>query len=136
VSEKPCLTVYHDGACPLCAAEIALYRRARGAEAITFVDAAPPDTEAVLGPELSREAALARFHVRDGHGRLVSGAAAFAALWRTLPSWRWLGRVVGSWPILPLAELAYHAFLPLRPYIVRALTRIRRGSARARDPLA
>ncbi len=128
MSEKSCLTVYHDGACPLCAAEIALYRRARGAEAITFVDAALPDTEAELGPELSREAALARFHVRDRHGRLVSGAAAFVALWRTLPGWRWLGRVVGTRPILPLAELAYCAFLPLRPHIARALSRLRRES--------
>ena len=127
--EKPSLTVYHDGTCPLCAAEIALYQRARGAEAVMFLDAAAPDTEAELGPGLSREAVLARFHVRDGNGLLVSGAAAFTALWCTLPGWRWLGRVVRSRPILPLAELAYHAFLPLRPYIVRALTRIRRGSA-------
>ena len=99
--EKPSLTVYHDGTCPLCAAEIALYQRARGAEAVMFLDAAAPDTEAELGPGLSREAVLARFHVRDGNGILVSGAAAFTALWCTLPGWRWLGRVVGAADLAP-----------------------------------
>lgn len=115
------VTVYHDGGCPLCAVEIGHYRRAQGAGAVAFVDVADP-TAAPAG-DLTREAALARFHVRDEGGALVSGAAAFAALWRTLPNWRWLGHLVGTWPILPLAELAYRAFLPLRPLIARTLVR-------------
>ena len=120
------LVVYHDGACPLCAAEIAMYRRARGAEALSFVDAADATADAPPAPDLSRRAALARFHVRDPQGRLVSGAAAFAALWRVLPGWRWLGRAVGSRPVLPIAEAAYRAFLPVRPYVARSLARLQR----------
>lgn len=114
----PSLTVYHDGACPLCAAEIALYRRAAGAEAVGFVDASG---EGAPAADLPREAALARFHVRDARGELLSGAAAFAALWRVLPGWRWLGRLVASPVLLPLAEAAYRGLLPLRPRLARAL---------------
>lgn len=41
-----------------------------------------------------------------------------AALWRALPGWRWLGRIVGARLVLPLAEGAYRAFLPLRPRLL------------------
>lgn len=123
---KAKLTVYHDGACPLCAAEIALYRRARGARDVTFVDVADPGSGSLIGGDLPRAAALARFHVRGPDGRLSSGAAGFAALWRVLPGWRWLGRIVGTRAVLPLAETAYRVFLPLRPHIARALRLLRR----------
>jgi predicted DCC family thiol-disulfide oxidoreductase YuxK len=56
------LTVYYDGACPLCRVEIAHYRRQQGADALRFVDVAEP---AACGPGLSHAQALAHFHVRD-----------------------------------------------------------------------
>jgi predicted DCC family thiol-disulfide oxidoreductase YuxK len=106
-------TVYFDGACPVCRREIALYRGRAGAEAIAWVDASSCEPEA-LGPGLRREDALARMHVRLADGRLVSGAAAFASLWSALPGFRWLGRFASIWPVAPLAEAAYQAFLLLR----------------------
>jgi predicted DCC family thiol-disulfide oxidoreductase YuxK len=106
-------TVYYDGACPVCSREIAQYRRARGAENLDFVDVTRCDASQ-LGPDLTRDAALARMHVRDAEGRMVSGAAAFAALWRSLPGWAWLGRVA-SWPVvLPVLEVGYRGFLRVR----------------------
>lgn len=123
----PELTVYYDGACPLCAAEIGHYRRCRGSGAVDFVDLAalpaPSAGAAGLGSDLSRDAALRRFHVRDRAGRLHSGAAAFARLWRALPGWRWLGRVAGNRLALPFAEAAYRAFLPVRPRLARVFRR-------------
>ncbi|HEY8566946.1 MAG TPA: DUF393 domain-containing protein [Beijerinckiaceae bacterium] len=118
---SPDLTVYYDGTCPLCRAEIDHYRRCEGAERLAFVDVA---TEAP-GEGLSRAQALARFHVRGPDGSLVSGAAAFARLWRGLPRWRWAGRLVAAPLVLPLAELAYKASLPLRPRLARLLRRSR-----------
>ena len=116
------LTVYFDGACPLCRAEIDYYRRRPGAETIAFVDV----STTTPGEGLSCAVALARFHVREADGRLLSGAAAFARLWQALPGWRWFGRVVGSRPVLPLAEWAYRGFLPLRLRISRAFGRLAR----------
>lgn len=120
------LTVYYDGACPLCRAEIAHYRGLAGAGRICFVDLAQAEGDAALGPGLDLAAARARFHVRETDGRLVSGAAAFARLWRRLPRWRWLSRLVelrvfGRRPVLPVAEAAYRLSLPLRPRLVRLL---------------
>jgi predicted DCC family thiol-disulfide oxidoreductase YuxK len=118
---KPTLTVLYDGGCPLCRREIALYRRAEGAEAITFCDVSP--AAAAAPPGLSREEAMRRFHVIDAEGRLRSGADAFIALWLSLPRWRWLGRIAGVPPLPWLLERAYRAFLLARPTMQRAVAR-------------
>ena len=125
MGEDAALTVYYDGACPLCRAEIGHYRGCDGAGRIAFVDVAPDGSEAGLGDGLDRAAARRRFHVRDGDGRLHSGAAAFVRLWSGLPRWRWLARAARVPGAMPLAEAAYRAFLPLRPGLARLLVRIR-----------
>ncbi|MGU3416847.1 thiol-disulfide oxidoreductase DCC family protein [Methylobacterium sp. D54C] len=124
------LSVYYDGGCPLCRAEIDQYRRCAGADRLAFVDVGSGAPESALGADLDRARALRRFHVRTADGQLISGAAAFARLWRTLPGWRWLGRLVdlrvlGVRPILPVAELAYRLSLPLRPRLARLMARLR-----------
>jgi predicted DCC family thiol-disulfide oxidoreductase YuxK len=107
-------TLYFDGDCPVCSREIAMYRRQPGADAVHWVDAARCEN-AELGPDLTREAALARLHLRRPDGSLASGAAAFALLWQALPRWAWLGRLLGSGAGLRLLELCYRAFLASRP---------------------
>lgn len=110
---EPAAAVYFDGACPVCAREMAVYQRAQGADAVDFVDVTRCGP-AALGPSLSTDAALSRLHVRLADGRLVSGAAAFAALWLSLPRWAWAGRIASLPVILPMLELAYRGFLKLR----------------------
>ena len=63
---------------------------------------------------LTREAAMARLHLRRADGSLVSGAEAFTGLWRVLPQWAWLGRVLGQGPGLWLLEAGYRVFLVVR----------------------
>lgn len=79
-----------------------------------WVDAARC-ASADLGPGLTRDAALARLHLRQPDGALLSGAAAFIGLWCALPRWAWLGRLfssaAGSW----LLETSYRVFLAVRP---------------------
>lgn len=113
----PLLTVYFDGSCPLCRREIALYRRLQGAERLAWHDIS---AGAPTGPGLSCDAAMRRFHVRDAQGRLHSGGAAFARLWRSLGGgWRVLGGLAAVPPLGWLLELAYRGFLPLRPRLQR-----------------
>ena len=109
---KPAL--YFDSDCPVCAREIAMYRRQPGADGVRWVDIARCET-ADLGPGLTREQAMSRLHLRRPDGSLVSGAAAFTALWQTLPRWSWLGRLLGSGPGLLLLEAGYRVFLAVRP---------------------
>ncbi len=114
--------LYFDGACPVCAREIAHYRKQAGSEGIVWVDAATCAPEQ-LGPDLSRADALARLHLRRPDGSLVSGAAAFVGIWQGLPAWAWLGRLFGSGPALRALDLAYRAFLKVRPLWRRASKR-------------
>jgi predicted DCC family thiol-disulfide oxidoreductase YuxK len=109
----PSATVYYDGACPICSREIAQYRKATGADRLAFVDVNASAGDA-LGPGLTRDAAMARMHVRRADGTLVSGAAAFAELWRQLPGLAWAGRIAASPLVLPVLEVGYWAFLRLR----------------------
>jgi predicted DCC family thiol-disulfide oxidoreductase YuxK len=113
-SSDPSLTVYFDGSCPVCAAEIGHYRRQAGAQACVWIDAASC-ADAELGPGLPRDAALRRFHVRRADGRLVDGMRGFAALWATLPQYAWLGRFASFGPMPAILEPAYRLFLAVRP---------------------
>ncbi len=129
------LTVYYDGACPLCTAEIGHYETREGAGRVCFVNIAEADADA--GTDLDRDAALKRFHVRKADGTLLSGAAAFIEIWRTLPGWRWLAQVARLPGVPWLLEIAYRLFLPIRPalsWIASRLGAKPRTLDTARDP--
>ncbi len=75
--------VYFDGACPLCAREIALLRRLDFAGAITFTDIASSSFDpASLG--LSRERLMARIHGRAPSGELIEGVEVFRQLYEAV----------------------------------------------------
>jgi predicted DCC family thiol-disulfide oxidoreductase YuxK len=103
------LQVYFDGGCPVCSREIAVYRSRPGAERFEWVDITRSDAD--LGPGLTPQAALARMHVRTASGKLLSGAEAFAAMWRRMPGLQWLGWLLVLPPFGTLAERAYRGFL-------------------------
>ena len=110
-AEEPDLTVWYDGACPLCRREIAAMRRLDSRQAIRFVDLADPE----VACPLDRAALLARFHAQERGREPVSGAAAFAAMWRAIPLLRPLGLLARIPAVLWLLEKAYLRFLRLRP---------------------
>lgn len=119
--------MFHDGDCPLCSLEVAHYRRLDRDGAVAFVDAADPNAGAALAAHgLNREQALKRLHVITADGQVASGARAFVALWRRLPGWRFLAPIAGAPPIIWLLELAYRAFLPVRPFAARVAARLQR----------
>lgn len=110
------VTVWYDGACPLCSREIAAMRRLDRGGAIDFVDIADPCAPCPI----DRGSALARFHVSEG-GRILSGAAASAAMWRAIPGLRWLGLLARWRPVELVLEGAYRAFLKIRPALQRLM---------------
>ena len=120
-NDAPAATVYFDGSCPLCRMEIGHYRRLDSEGALSFVDVSEPCAN--TGPGLDREAAMARFHIRDSQGKLLSGAAAFVEIWRTVPGWRHAARVAALPGALFVLERSYRGFLKLRPYVSGFLRR-------------
>lgn len=130
-----CATVYFDGSCPLCRDEIELYRRMDKDGTLVFADVADAGTS--LPGDLDRDTAMKRFHVRQADGTTVSGAEAFVSIWETLPGWRRAARVARLPGVVPLLELAYRGFLPMRPYLSRAYGRLKgRAASRKGDTRA
>ena len=128
------LLVWFDGGYPLCRREIALMRRLDRRHAIRFVDVArddagcPIDRADLLARFHARAALLARFHARED-GRMLSGAAAFAAMWRAIPWLRPLGLAARDPRVLSVLERLYRRFLRLRPPLQRLLRRLDRPGA-------
>lgn len=106
-------TVYFDGSCPLCSAEIKHYASQDGGDQLRFVDVSAKDAD--LGMGLACGDAMRRFHVRLPDGTLLSGARAFVAVWAFLPGWAWAARLTKTPGVIPVLEVAYRAFLPIRP---------------------
>ena len=106
------LEVWYDGACPLCRREIALMRRLDRAGRIRFADVADPSTACPI----DRAELLARFHARE-NGILLSGAAAFAAMWRAIPLLWPLGQLARLRLVAALLEWSYLRFLRVRPLL-------------------
>lgn len=74
---------------------------------------------------IDRAELLARFHVEED-GQLVSGAAAFAAMWRELPWFRPLGLLARNRFILALFEQLYLLHLRIRPQLQRIARKLER----------
>ena len=113
------VTVWYDGACPLCIREIALMRRLDKRRAINFVDVAPEDAVCPI----DRALLLARFHAQERGGPVLDGAAAFAAMWRAIPMLRPIGLLARNSIVLAILERTYVAFLKIRPRLQRLAAR-------------
>lgn len=82
--------------------------------AIDFIDVTK---EGSICP-IDRQTLLARLHASED-GILLSGAAAFAAMWRAIPLLRPLGLLARSSAMLAIMEFMYLRFLKLRPRLQR-----------------
>lgn len=111
----PKVKVWFDGACPLCQREISLMRRLDKKGAINFVDVSE---DADPSCPIDQSELLARFHAEED-GKVLSGAAAFAAMWRAIPSMRTLGLVARNQFVLFALERLYILFLKVRPTLQR-----------------
>lgn len=115
-AENPSVTVWYDAECPLCLREIALMRRLDRRGAIHFVS-----IQSGRDCPLDRATLLERFHAREAGRPIVSGAAAFAAMWRAIPVLRPLGVLARFRPVLFVLERCYRGFLRIRPWLQRRL---------------
>lgn len=118
------VTVWWDASCPLCTKEISLFKRLDVENRIRFhaLSQSTPDRVNVNGCPVTKKQLLARFHAQEGSdGALLSGAAAFAAMWRVVPhrGLRWLGECARRPAFLWVLERTYRGFLVIRPSMQR-----------------
>lgn len=111
---SPHVTVWYDSDCPLCVREIRLMRRLDRRKAIDFVS-----IQGQTGCPISTDELMKRFHAQERGADIVSGAAAFAAMWRAIPVMRPLGLLARFKPVLWVLERMYRGFLLIRPWLQR-----------------
>ena len=116
MQEQAAVQVWFDSQCPLCRKEIAFMRRLDWRNRVLFTDILTADQCPLEPSQL-----LARFHAQERGASLVSGAAAFAVLWRYLPLLRPLGEMARIPWVLALLERAYIRFLRVRPKLQKWL---------------
>ena len=103
-------TLYYDGNCPLCRAEIAKLRRfSKDRIALRNVHELEPGETEVAPSEL-----LARLHLRTADGQWITGLDANIRAWRHTP-FRWFWQLL-AWPLIRwLSYPAYELWLRSRP---------------------
>ena len=108
------LTVFYDGACPLCVREIAMLRRLdKPRQRIRFMDVSPPDAAAYCPIPQAR--LLARFHVARDDGEVLQGAEAFTEAYAQIPWLAWLRPIGRFAPSRWMLNRLYDGFLVIRP---------------------
>ncbi len=116
---KPQVTVWYDNDCPLCVREIRLMRRLDRRQSVEFVS-----IQGATGCPISTDELMKGFHARERGEPVVSGAAAFAAMWRAIPVLRPLGLLARFRPVLWVLERMYRGFLVVRPWLQRRARQI------------
>lgn len=112
------LTIYYDGACRVCAAEIGHYLRRDRAGRLAGVDISAPDFDPTpLGATLDEM--LYQLHAVDAGGTVYRNIVAFVAIWQSFPDMRFrLLVVLFSSPLVaPLARCGYRLFARVRRYL-------------------
>jgi len=120
--------VLYNGDCPVCSFEIGHYR--------TYAETRdlPIRFDDLNGPDLAQwgldaDTAARRLYVLH-EGEVSSGVDAFLVLWRQMPRWRWLGRVIGLPGLRQTATFTYDRLLA--PAIYR--WHLRRMARRGQSP--
>lgn len=116
-SAVPALTLYYDGQCPLCVAEVEFLQRRNSTGQLAFVDITQTGFEQA-NHNISCEAAMAQIHGRTADGQWLVGVPAFAAAYRLahLPVMAWL--LSRPW-LMPVLQPAYMYFAKHRQAISR-----------------
>jgi len=115
VTQAPELTLYFDGQCPLCVAEVAFLQSRATSDRLAFVDVTQAGFLAA-GHNISCEAAMAQIHGRTADGQVLVGVPVFAKAYQlaNLPVLAWL--LSRRW-LMPLLQPAYVLFAKHRQAI-------------------
>jgi len=119
VTIAPELTLYYDGQCPLCVAEVAFLQSRNATGKLAFVDITQTGF-AQADHDISCEAAMAQIHGRTADGHVLVGVPVFAAAYKLakLPVIAWL--LSRRW-LMPVLQPAYILFAKHRQAISRRI---------------
>jgi predicted DCC family thiol-disulfide oxidoreductase YuxK len=112
----PAVTLFFDGACPVCSREARHYRKILDDQQLGLVDIAAADFDA-RKHGLDPDAVHRSLHAKLADGRVVKGIDAFAPIWDQIPRYRWLSSLTRLPVSRQAMQLGYVAFASVRPYL-------------------
>lgn len=98
------MKVYFNNSCKICKTEIDLYKKENIGE-IDWIDITN-NNSAELETSKDKKQLLRRLHVKDGD-KIIQGAAAFLVVWKKIPKYRILYRILKLPIIFNLFSLFY-----------------------------
>ena len=98
------MKVYFNNSCKICKTEIDLYKK-ENIQEIDWIDITNNDS-AELETSKDKKQLLRRLHVKDGD-KIIQGAAAFLVVWKKIPKYRILYRILKLPIIFNLFSLFY-----------------------------
>lgn len=113
------ITVFYDGSCSVCSAEIEHYRRKDHEGRLVLIDISAAD----FRPEpyrIDRQAFMHELHVIDRNGEVYRGIDSFRVIWQAFPAstlYGMLGTLITLPLVNPLARLCYKGFARFRRYL-------------------
>ena len=103
------LKIFYDGKCHLCYQEITHYLKLDKKDLLTGVDIADTDFDASFY-DLDQTEVNIHMHAADESGRIYKGIDAFIEIWKRLPLYSPLVKIVGSKFLRPVSDIAYDFF--------------------------
>jgi len=98
------MKVYFNNSCKICKTEIDLYKK-ENIQEIDWIDITN-NNSAELETSKDKKQLLRRLHVKDGD-KIIQGAAAFLVVWKKIPKYRILYRILKLPIIFNLFSLFY-----------------------------
>lgn len=109
VTQSDKITVFYDGACGLCAKEIAHYKEIAPENIFEWIDITRnSESFTALGYSLSD--GLKALHAQDKDHNIHIGVDAFLVIWREMKGWKLLAFFVGLPIVRHIAGFAYRHF--------------------------
>ena len=107
------ITIFYDGKCGLCLREINHYKKISPPSVFTWCDVTT-DESLLKRHNLSLVDTLKYLHALDSDGELHVGINAFLIIWRNLPRWRVLAKIVGLPFVRTFVSFVYIVFAKVR----------------------
>jgi predicted DCC family thiol-disulfide oxidoreductase YuxK len=112
------VSLYYDGLCVVCSAEINHYKKMRGSQNIRFVDITEAGFDAKK-ENLDPQKINVELHAKDSNGKLHIGVDAFILVWSHLDKLKWLSRLAEKSLVKSFLQMNYALFVKIRPYLPR-----------------
>ncbi len=110
------LTLFFDGKCSICVAEVDVYRKLDTEHKLAYVDISSTLFDASL-IEIPEDRLNKYFNIQLEDGSFVEGVDSFIEIWKRIPKLKLCAKLASFKPIHFVMHITYLIFAEIRPYL-------------------